>query len=485
MKCLGVLVSVGLLIQSGCAFRPDSDAEGLTGNSAALRMGWWVDEHTKSAALLRPLHLVQSERLLRSDSPVTLPAHVPDLLDIELSVPKALAEVNPGTVVLQWVKQGSVSVLHPVKVQAVPGSAEVTTVSIALSGVHDLLPNDAEASGELRFIVQKGSGEVAITAVQELRTAPVTLEITQGAPDSGDFEGLDEPRARAFVMSAVRYDLLQVVRVRNLSAYPIELEVPMSAPVSVKSRGERYITKPAGPCGFDGWVEFTNAVISEDVKVVALAGDIARTVMLQKGASEGERKSFVTIQPGAVGRIGTYFSGPKMQSLAEGTYKLAVAGKEKIVSHCESRCDHKRTGADEFPRCWTPNWRKIPNLQWRQIQDCLDCGNGSQRGCESCAVWEKQKADYLKLGPNCLFCGELVVAFYHDGEPIYRAEERWRTEQVWIEALFGVGEKVVAVEADVAGSQVVVRYADSPRASDPEGRSLPFLKSTSSIQIGH
>jgi hypothetical protein len=135
--------------------------------------------------------------------------------------------------------------------------------------------------------------------------------------------------------------------------------------------------------------------------------------------------------------------------------------------------------AKEFPICWQFYFTQVGErgVTRKQIQDCLNCGAGDQRGCESCRRWEERDHLYRDK-PNCLFCGELIELGRNGDFPIYKPAPQWKMQSVFVDALVGLEDGPIRLEADPSSAPLILRFADLPVSDDPETRTFPFLKAS-------
>ena len=479
----GLALLVGACLSGvSCSFKAVSSGAPLATPplAATLRISWWLDAHTRSPQETRALTVDRDQRLMRSELPVTLPAQVPERIELELTYPTQLAELRPEGVTLQAMRAGGAPVsIPPESVVVASRTNEQTVAVLELGGLRTYLTDGAEGALQLRILIQQPSGETPLTATLELRTPPALLQVTQGAVEEAMLSGFaDAEVLRGFDLQGRRFSLLQVSRLRNLSRLPLEVSVPLSTDAVVHAKRRTYLAAQAGQCDHNAQtIEHTEA-LSDEVRLFALTDDLPKVITSLNGDPGAVRETTVRVEVGRDAFVGIYGSGADARSLAGGKYSPRKPGSVQLPDYCESHCSKMRTAADEFPLCWM-HFRVAFGVSEKQIQNCMDCAGSVQAGCESCHYWETTLALYRRAGQNCLFCGELTQIGSLDGVPVWQAVPEWETSVVM--GKFPVGDEDVAItlEATPSVAPLRVRVADTSASEDPQSRAIEFINQAS------
>jgi len=477
----------------GCAFK-NAGRDAVAANSpepqtatepvAVLRAAWWLGESSRSQQLSRTLKMDRGRQVLRSLSPITLPKSVPNRLDLEISLPVEVTEALTDWVLVQWLANGeSPRTLNAKQIQIASKDSAGLTLLFTVDQLRDLLPDTQERSGQLRILVQKPSGEILATLLQEFRTAPSALSITDGPPSSEDFEAIDERATRVLNVGRQRYDLLRVIRIKSQSSYPISAAYSLSARSRLTLKRWKYDVRDAGTCATDATLETLRLPITDKTWVLPLepktAANAARllTDPQESVVQESAIASEMTL------RLGIYGSADGISELANGDFDGAKPSTRQIVDHCESRCPRLRTGSSEAPACWNGWFYRAgeSRVSRAQVQQCMDCAAGNQQACEGCRGWEERVKPWTFAGPNCLFCGELVQTGSYEGHPLYQALPQWRSEAVMVEAKIGQEDKSILLESDAANTLIGLRFGDNRAEDDPASRSMPFMRAVTEL----
>jgi hypothetical protein len=280
---------------------------------------------------------------------------------------------------------------------------------------------------------------------------------------------------RSIRIAGLDYSLLQVVRIHSHSVSPIELQVPPTVKAELRLLRTHYINLSLWQCSHIGYAVPFSTDLAGQIKILPITEDLPKRLARQLDTGVLGR---VTIQPDQEALIGVYVSGEAASAIAGGHFEKKKAERVKVPDHCEARCDHKRTAANEFPLCWSGGRNNFYGIPFDKIQNCLDCGGGNQGSCEKCAAWETgAEPNYVQAGPNCLFCGELADGGHIEGVTLWRAIPEWRQEVIYAEnVLSGIEDGDLNFEADPMSAVLTLRFADGSSSDDPASRQIPFLK---------
>ncbi len=465
-----------LVLYASCAFRSDpGEKEASQLPQGTVRISWWNEDRSHSPVLTRALQFRAEERLMSAASPVTLPVKPPEHLRIELSIPNVAAKPSPETLRIQWVLDGGAPMaVQPKHVQLASQSEEVSVLLVELGSLNSFLPTSGDWSGELRFLVQESSGEVKLTARVGLRLPPAQLEIKSQEVQASDLEGIKDGEAlKSIELGRVRYSLVRVVHLKNSSGSVVQVEVPWRGEVALKLLRTRHLVTPTGSCSHQSKIERVKIGLANDPRIFVLDGSLRKRLTELPEDPAAPFATSAVIAPEQEVRLAIYFAGEAASAIAQGRYVMHKPESVSVASRCESHCDKMRLAGDEFRLCW----RGVlagggdGRVSRRQIQDCLDCGSGSQPACESCRAWEDSAQLYRSAGPNCLFCGELV-----DLGRVLQPVAQWKWQPIMTEVASGDEDEALLVESDYDRATLRVRYADGPSDEVQEDRSVPFLR---------
>ena len=317
---VGIAVWVFLEI-SACAFKPGEESPAVQAPPTAslVKVSWWTADQKKSQPLSRGLEHLPDAHLMHLQTPVTIPAQVPDRVEIELSYPTRFANLTSGNLLVQALgPSGQVTQLNPTNMTVLSQTDDWTDALVDLEGIRKLLSDSKEQMLDFRFLIQKPSGEAELTIVVSLRTPPALLTFAQRSVEEADLEGLQtKDRIRVLDLEGERYRLLQVTTVRNYSGAPVELRIPSTIGASLRIERTSYHVQAAGECGFDATMDKAKVVVRGKVRVLPFSDELIRWA----STSDLDRLSKAVIASNQEGRFGIYVSGEDAAAIADGRFQ--------------------------------------------------------------------------------------------------------------------------------------------------------------------
>ncbi len=477
-----------LLLLSGCAFKgPDDGAAAAASPSpvppaAFARVSWWSTPTEKSALLTRELQAGGPAGTMRAGEPVTLPTAVPSALEVELDLPGGLTAISTGTVLVQGVRDSVAQALPTEKAALVHSDADSSVIVLQIGKIDSLIADGQEA--ELRIVINSADGTFA-TVCLPIRTPPSLVQIRALSVKDAESAGVHfEPEVKSLQSGSALWGLIAVIQVANMDGRGIALVFPISVAGSLTLHRTHYRAQSAPPCGSSVGADSSNDSISDQLVALPIAAPLKTLLGLERKALSA---SEIVVVGGEAQSVGIYAAGVAATTIALGQYQKLTAQKASVIDHCESKCDHMRSGDDEFPACWATYLRQrgAAATPTAQIARCLVCARGDQQACEDCRRWEETARMFdgfgpsgrLSGGPNCLFCGTIVS---QGPIPIQAGQLGWRDEAVMADRPVGIQDGDLALEAaDTLAA--AVRYSDS--RDDPAARSIPLLKGSLGISF--
>ena len=445
----------------------------------SAQVAWWVDGKGKSPVLTRALQWQVKSRVAKAELPVTLPPAVPDRVEVELSFSTSLVQLDPTRVLIQVAAASGKSLSgSPKQVIVASRTPEMTDALIEIDGFHQLLASSKEDSLELRILIQTPEGETPLTAVFTMRTPPASIETHQNRTTDSGLDGL----ANASELKTVRIQgldhyLLQISKIKNHSNQPIEVQVPIVTQAQLKLFRTSYRAAATGSCSYAATKESGFVPWPQIALLLPLSTDLPKKLARNLTAQELGK---VTVPANQETRVGIYMSGPYAEAIASGHFVKSQPEKLSLPDHCEARCDHKRSGPEEFSAYWKPSTIKASGVPEQQIQDCIDCGSGIQKGCDSCMAWENQDRYYewSKGGSYAMFCGEIIPGGMNSGF-LPDAKPEWRLETINADnVLNGNEDGALTLDTDPTDALLTLRFANGSAADDPGVRQVKFLESS-------
>jgi hypothetical protein len=302
------------------------------------------------------------------------------------------------------------------------------------------------------------------------------LEVEQAKLGERDLEEFRNPSAiKKLTVEGNRFDLLQVSRVKNLSGRPVEILLRPRVFAHLWLRRDHHRAEVVNECKTTVSSNYQMIPLSTDMRVFPLSDELPRL-------AGNELSQTMKLEPEQTLLVGIYASGEKVAELVEGSFVPLKPTIQRVATHCEAKCEQMRMAANEFPSCWRATFDRTGETRARRadVQNCVNCSSGIQSACDACKVWEETNRFFDTIGPNCLFCGQMVEYGRWGDHPLYRGIPQWRNQQVFAEVAVGQEDGPMRIEADTGSSLLEVRFADHQQSDDPERRFVRYLRPVAS-----
>lgn len=252
-----ILILLALI--SGCSFKqPEKDVAGESQNARPAKSPYFAVISTAEGVHWER-DILQSNGVYRSTEPITLPAVVPDSLQIAVTLPKfdsPIVQIESSFTHIDQRKVGLTSLRLGERLVADSFSESNLTISGFRAVFNDSIPD----TGSL--IINLISEEGTVYAVKLVaRTPPLDIEVALMTDKTAGEERIQNGNDD--------YELVFAFKLTNSNSYPIELSIPKIYKGALQTDW-RHIHHINDECFFHWYDVTTNLIYSEDFTVLRL-----------------------------------------------------------------------------------------------------------------------------------------------------------------------------------------------------------------------
>ncbi len=388
---------------SGCAFRQPDGASAAAGDAPAAALppytlsmtSIWQEgtaESPRTRSEKRPVApLRESAGTYAWDLPIHLPALVPDSMDFKVEVPLPLSAAQTLSAEDVVVQLGESGTEHPMfralkrgtRLEANQSAVHPaqSVLSVSVSGLREAFPVDSQSLYDLRLTVHDKDGRPIAVLEGPVMTPPSAVgavQTTSAEHERGSNEVVKEAWKR-IRSGALDLYLLQVVRVENPSAFPIEIDFPVhpeEAKLWTRTEGRTYVDKG---CSYEVRTSDETTVLTQDIYLIPWAELTRQEIPLALRQPLARPRGTLTLAAGETGFIGVYGSGGAQLQAVEQGRKPSLFSTQSVSNGCYWWC----TGRTNY--VW---WYRSSNFGDHHYQACMACSEADPGSCNECYATE-------------------------------------------------------------------------------------------------
>lgn len=484
-----------VVLCTGCAFR-ESQPKAVRPEQHVLvgSLGWTVGKGESTALAAddasRNFIALGQNSVFTAEREVVIPAVPPKAIRLVLPLPDGVSPSSVSVTGDLRLNSESGSALS-VRIQNVepvrPSGSTQELLGMNIVGLDEIIPKDQEAKAFLRVRVsQSGRTGADVEFRSVLVTPPSNLELSQRTVAAFESEGTSlPPGVKSLRARSARWDLLQVVTVRNRSQSAVVASVHAILEGRLSTHFHR-ITVDQQPCSYKASEADWDEVIAPELYALPITEDLPKRFSAILNDSLSENRIDVSLLAGEQALIGIYGSGGSSASFADNGPVRGSPAPLEVVSGCRSRCADPRV--DMYS--WDPLNRASQYWSGEGFpgasRTCLKLSSIGRIFPESpvpdedamnqCALWELSNG--TSPWDDHRFC--------HSPEPgnqwHYPTHEMWRVQKFTTTINVGLQSFPVVLGINPESTQVKLRYADVPEGMNAEARTVPALQERS-VQV--
>ncbi|MCC7441298.1 MAG: hypothetical protein IT285_06685 [Bdellovibrionales bacterium] len=438
MKTTWIVCALMSLVGS-CAFKePEKDTRSLEGtligntSPYSLAVDWTHETAVLPDKLLkarRSIHGGKQDQFQTAE-PLTIPANVPEIVYLGLELPvdrmKEAARFSKVALVIEGRRFEVVSDLLEGH-ESVPRKWNVI---LSVSGLSAVLPMARSRAGVLDVELYGQLQRLASVKIP-LRTPPSQVEVkTLTLRDLSAQDGASYAPLFTLPLDGDRLQLVQVLRIRNDEAVPIEIRVPRRLGADL-AQWENQLTHKDKKCSYAIVQTPSWRQLAQELYALPMDGRLVFEAIqtIQNTDLEGELS--VKVAPGATADVGLYGHGDGVDQWMKDGPKGPEFTQVRVDDSCYTVC----------------------------IKHLCTCTM-----CEKRVEWFEDAPEHFEANQRVCEC------------------DKWETRRRRVNVTVGVNREPVLLRLREGAGSWLVRFDDVDFRKDGESRSLDFLPPQSRVQ---